>query len=160
MTDQTEALRELPSHYHRCFGCGDDHPTGLKLKMRGGGDVIEGSFVVTEHHQGAPGLAHGGVLSAAVDEAMGFILYLLASPAVTRHLDVDFLKPVPVGSELMLKGKVNEVDGRKIFTSIEGSVDGEVAIVARALFIKVGFEHFKAHIEKSKEEIEGTPYNP
>ena len=71
----TDGFRPLPSHYDRCFGCGRDHPTGLHLQMWGLDDElrVRGSFTVTEHHQGAPGLAHGGVISAAVDEGMGYV---------------------------------------------------------------------------------------
>ena len=61
-----------------------------------------GSFTVTEHHQGAPGLAHGGVVAAAMDEAMGFLLWLLKTLAVTARIEVDFRRPVPVGSTLEL----------------------------------------------------------
>jgi Thioesterase superfamily len=94
----TDGFRPLPSHYDRCFGCGRDHPTGLHLEMWGLDDElrVRGSFTVTEHHQGAPGLAHGGVISAAVDEGMGYLLWLVGSPAVTARLEVDFRRPVPV----------------------------------------------------------------
>jgi acyl-coenzyme A thioesterase PaaI-like protein len=72
--------RPLPSHYDRCFGWGRDHPTGLHLEMEADSDsTVRGSFLVTEHHQGAPGLAHGGVISAAVDERMGYLLWLVES---------------------------------------------------------------------------------
>jgi hypothetical protein len=95
----TDGFRPLPSHYDRCFGCGRDHPTGLHLKMWGLDDELRvpGSFTVTEHHQGALGLAHGGVISATVDEGMGYLLWLVGSPAVTARLEVDFRRPVPVG---------------------------------------------------------------
>jgi acyl-coenzyme A thioesterase PaaI-like protein len=105
----TDGFRPLPSHYDRCFGCGRDHPTGLHLEMWGLDDElrVRGSFTVTEHHQGAPGLAHGGVISAAVDEGMGYLLWLVGSPAVTARLEVDFRRPVPVGSRLELHARVD-----------------------------------------------------
>ncbi len=159
MTDATE-LRPLPSHYTYCFGCGGDHPTGLHLTMSGGGDRVEGYFVVTEHHQGAPGLAHGGVVAAAMDEGMGFLLYLIASPAVTAHLEVDYRRPVPVGSRLELAGEVDRVEGRKIFARMTGSVGGEVAVEGKALFLKVGLEHFIPHAQRFGAQMEQNPYNP
>lgn len=158
-------MRRLPSHYSMCFGCGPDHPTGLHMEISGDSDDtlrVEGSFLVTEHHQGAPGLAHGGVLSAAVDEGMGFLLWLLATPAVTAHLEVDFRKPVPIGSRLHLEGQLEKVDGRKIYALMTGSIDGQVAVEAKAMFLKVGVEHFVPHMERvgvEKEKIR-NPYNP
>jgi acyl-coenzyme A thioesterase PaaI-like protein len=159
---EPQGARRLPSHYERCFGCGRDHPTGLHLEMSGDDQTltVEGSFVVTEHHQGAPGLAHGGVISAAVDEGMGYLLWLVQSPAVTAHLDVDYRRPVPVGSRLELEGRIDRTQGRKIYASMEGRVDGKVAVQGRAMYLKVSVEHFVAHAKRMGERMGDHPYNP
>ena len=61
---------KIPSHFGHCFGCGDLHPTGLHLVAHAGqGQDLTATFTVTHDHQGAPGLAHGGLLSLAFDEA-------------------------------------------------------------------------------------------
>jgi acyl-coenzyme A thioesterase PaaI-like protein len=114
----------------------------------------------TEHHQGAPGLAHGGVISAAVDEGMGYLLWLVESPAVTAHLEVDFRRPVPVGSRLELQARLEGVTGRKIRASLTGWVDGEVVVEARALYLKVGVEHFVPHAQRMGADMATRPYNP
>ena len=58
---------KIPSHFGHCFGCGELHPTGLHLVAYAGeGADITAQFTVTENHQGAPGLAHGGLLSLAL----------------------------------------------------------------------------------------------
>ncbi len=160
MSESGAEMRPLSSHYDRCFGCGRSHPTGLHLEMSGGGDRVRGSFLVTEHHQGAPGLAHGGVISAAVDEGMGFVLWLLETPAVTARLEVNFRRPVPVGSRLDLEGHIEKVEGRKIFARMTGHVDGELAVDAQALFLKVGVEHFAPHAERIGVDFRERTYNP
>jgi acyl-coenzyme A thioesterase PaaI-like protein len=154
--------KPLPSHYHRCFGCGPDHPTGLHMEMyKGEGLAVHGSFLVTEHHQGAPGLAHGGVIAAAVDEGMGFLLWLIAHPAVTAHLEVDYRRPVPVGARLSLEGSAEVVEERKIHAVMTGRVDGEVAVEAKALFLKVSVEHFQPHAARFGAEVgRMRTYNP
>lgn len=63
---------------------------------------LSGKFTVTENHQGAPGLAHGGLLSLAFDEALGKLMWLIRTPAVTGRLETDFLLPVPMGRTLLL----------------------------------------------------------
>lgn len=160
LTPMTDEKRPLPSHYHYCFGCGAEHPTGLHLQMSGAGEHIEGFFVVTEHHQGAPGLAHGGVIAAAMDESMGFVLYLLGTMAVTANLNVNFRRPVPVGSRLEMEGGVDRVEGRKIFARMTGRVNGEIAVEATALFLKVSIEHFVPHAQKFGATMADNPYNP
>lgn len=158
----TDDFRPLPSHYARCFGCGRDHPTGLHLEMRGLDQElrVRGSFTVTEHHQGAPGLAHGGVISAAVDEGMGYLLWLVGAPAVTARLEVDFRRPVPVGSQLELEARIDDRSDRKIWASLEGRVDGQVAVEARAVYVMVGLEHFAPHAQRMGERLAERPYNP
>jgi len=96
-------------------------------------------------HQGAPGLAHGGLLSLAFDEALGKLMYLLQVPAVTGRLETDFLKPIPVGSKLYIHAKILGRERRKVYTYAEGrlnSPDGELALKAAALFIVVELQHF------------------
>lgn len=121
---------------------------------------VRGTFTVTEHHQGAPGLAHGGVISAAMDEGMGYLLWLVQKPAVTAHLEIDYRRPLPVGSRLELEGRVDRMEGRKIFASMEGRMDGDVVVEAKALFLKVGVKHFIPHAERMGERIAERPYNP
>jgi acyl-coenzyme A thioesterase PaaI-like protein len=139
----------IPSHYSRCYGCGADHPSGLRLALVAGeGLTLEGTFTVTDQHQGAPGLAHGGLLTTAFDDALGSLNWLLTAPAVTGRLEVDFRRPVPVGSTLHIHAEVLGVKGRKVFTRAVGRLgagDGAIALSAAALFIQVPVEHFTAN---------------
>lgn len=144
-----EPGQPIASHYRECFGCGEDHPTGLHMRIQAGeGLTVRGDFHVTEHHQGAPGLAHGGVLSVAIDEVVGSLNWLLASPAVTARLECDFRMPVPVGSRLCIEAEITGVQGRKVYTRATGRLgewDGPVAISASALFVQVPLQHFLDH---------------
>lgn len=139
----------IPSHYRWCFGCGDDHPTGLHMSITAGeGLTVSGVFRVSEHHQGAPGLAHGGVLSTALDEILGSLNWLLAGPAVTGRLECDFRRPVPVGTDLVIDAEVVGVKGRRVYTRATGylgSRDGQVAVRAAAIFVQVPLQHFVDH---------------
>ncbi len=137
----------LPSHFPYCYGCGRDHPSGLHLTIVAGPDLtMTGRFLVTEQHQGAAGLIHGGVLAAAYDEVLGACNWLLLAPAVTAHLEVDFRRPVPVGTEVIIDARVDSVDGRKVRTSGEGRfADGTVVGQGSGLFIQVPLEHFADH---------------
>lgn len=119
----------------------------MKL-IAGPGLSTRGTFVVTDLHQGAPGLAHGGLLSSALDEVLGSLNWLLGVPAVTGKLECDFRKPVPVGTTLYLNAEIEAVEGRKVFTKASAhmdALDGPVAVQATALFIQVDVEHFVQH---------------
>ena len=136
----------IPSHFAHCFGCGEKHPTGLHLVAHVGNEMnITAEFVVSENHQGAPGLAHGGLLSLAFDEALGKLMWLLRAPAVTARLETDFLKPVPMGSKLFISAEITGQVSRKVYCSAVGRLntpDGEIAVRAAALFVIVPMSHF------------------
>jgi acyl-coenzyme A thioesterase PaaI-like protein len=137
---------ELPSHFKHCFGCGDLHPTGLHLKAKvEEGLSISAQFTVTQNHQGAPGLAHGGLLSLAFDEALGKLMWLLRAPAVTARLETDFLAPVPIGTTIYISARITGVQGRKVYSEAQGRLNGPagaIAVRAASLFIIVPMKHF------------------
>jgi acyl-coenzyme A thioesterase PaaI-like protein len=106
---------------------------------------VTAEFTVREAHQGAPGLAHGGVLATALDETLGSLNWLLRVIAVTGRLETDFLRPVPLGTVLFLEAEVTAVSGRKIYSRATGRIggpEGPVAVRAEALFIEVKVDHF------------------
>lgn len=136
----------LGSHNPDCYGCGASHPAGLHLTAYSGeGMTVNAKFTVTEMHQGAPGLAHGGLLSCAFDEALGKLMWLVRQPAVTGKLETSFLAPVPVGTTLFIQAEIIGQDGRKIYCRAEGRIgsdEGQLAVEAAAIFVIVPMEHF------------------
>lgn len=107
---------------------------------------VSAEFEVTEHHQGAPGLAHGGLLAAAFDEALGALNWLIRVPAVTARLETDFKAPVPVGRIVHIDAQIVGVSGRKVYTHALGRLDGStgpLVLTAAALFVQVPLTHFQ-----------------
>ena len=140
---------QIASHYPDCFGCGDSHPTGLHMEAIACEDLkVSCEFEVTEFHQGAPGLAHGGLLACAFDEALGALNWLLGAPAVTARLETDFISPVPVGQIVHIDAEVAGVKGRKVYVRAVGRLggaEGPEVLRSKGLFIQVDREHFRSH---------------
>jgi acyl-coenzyme A thioesterase PaaI-like protein len=138
----------MPRHYDGCFACGDVEG-GLRMRMTiGEGLAVAATFTVATSHQGAPGLAHGGIIAAAFDEALGALQVFLGEPAVTASLQTEFRRPVPVGSVVHLDCRVDGRDGRKLWTSAIGRLDapdGPVFGEATGLFVVVEPTHFSTH---------------
>ena len=129
-------------HYPFCWGCsvGGD---GLGFDWRLEGDRLHAEHVVREHYQGAPGMAHGGIVAALLDEACGQVARLRVSPAVTSRLEVRYLAPVPVEEPLRISAQVVEVGERRV--GAEASIldgDGLVLAHARVDVVLVRPEHF------------------
>lgn len=119
------------------------------MALRAGPGVsVTGEVTILEGHQGAPGLAHGGILAAVMDELLGSLNWMLMRPAVTARLTTDFVRPVPVDTTLWLRAEGVKMSGRKFTaqgSALIGGPDGEVAVRAEALFIGVSREHFLTH---------------
>lgn len=133
----------LPAHYPTCLGCGADAEHGFHLQVRREGDEVVTAHVFTTEQSGAPGIAHGGAVATVVDDLMGYLLYVVRKPAVTRTLEVEYLKPVMVGQEYVVRGRVEKLDGRKVWVSCTGtSADGVLTFRGTGLFLEVALSHF------------------
>ena len=82
-------------------------------------------------------------LAALVDDVCGFSLFVIRQAAVTRKLEVEYLKPVLVGVPYDVEARVERREGRKVFVRCEGrSPEGVLTFTGDALFVIVGIEHF------------------
>src|SRR6266567_2495069 len=95
------------------FGCGHDNPEGMKLKFRFEGNHAVCDFRLSKKYQGPPGHAHGGIIATILDEAMGKVNKFRSVIALTKTMEVEYLKPVPLGQLLMVEGHERSVRGRK-----------------------------------------------
>jgi acyl-coenzyme A thioesterase PaaI-like protein len=116
----------------------------MALPAEAGATAYESSVTFGVHHQGGPGIAHGGIVGAALDEACGLLATWHRFPAVTARFAVRFRKPVPINRELHVSSLVTAERGRRIEISAELR-DGEVLLAdAEGTFLHVPLEHFLA----------------
>jgi acyl-coenzyme A thioesterase PaaI-like protein len=135
----------LPSHHAQCLGCGAENPHGHHLVVtRDGQDAVAATHTFDARHVGAPGIAHGGAVATVFDDLYGFLLYAIGDLAVTRKLEVEYLRPVLLDVEYTLRANIAERAGRKIHmaATIEDNA-GLLSARSSALFVTVDIEHFK-----------------
>lgn len=93
-----------------CFICGLENPVGLHLHMyETEPGVVETSYIAPEHFQGYPGVLHGGIVGAIIDEISGRAL-MGADPMsprfmFTAKLEVKYRRNVPIGRQLKIIGR-------------------------------------------------------
>ncbi len=97
-----------------------------------------GQPVVSSGFEGHPGYLHGGVIATLLDETMSKAVRARGFTAMTRHMEVDYQRPVPSGIVLRLEGRVTHNEGRKHWTEAK-IIDGNGTILAQSkgLFIEV-----------------------
>ena len=145
MSAPDEERRGIPPHHDpACFGCGDN-PLGFSLPLprETGAELYEAHLQFDERHQGGPGIVHGGLVAAALDEACGLLATWYRFPAVTARIFVRYRRPVPIRTELLVRATVESSRDRRI--RVRGSLgDGEILAEARVAFLHVSLEHFLA----------------
>jgi acyl-coenzyme A thioesterase PaaI-like protein len=133
-------------HSAICYGCGPDNPAGLHMRTWRRGDEVYSDVVFAAHHVGAPGLAHGGAVSAACDDLFGSVLYVVGEPGVTKSLSVKYRLPVRLGENHRVTARMERRDGRRLHMVASGvRPDGELCFTARATFYVVGTAHFERY---------------
>jgi len=139
----TETIEHLKPFVHaaqnRCFGCGPANPTGLRLEFLIAGD---GSVVclvtVPDRFEGPVHYLHGGIIATLLDEAMSKAVRASGRTAMTRQMEVDYLRPVPSGAELRIEGRIIRSADRKHWTEAKiVSAKGTALAKAKGLFIEI-----------------------
>jgi len=98
--------QKIPS-YKTCFVCGDDNPIGLKLKFRAKENIVETEYIPKPEHCGYTGIVHGGIISAILDEGMGWTGWLsFGKYYLTAELKIRLKKSVTLGRKYIFRGEL------------------------------------------------------
>ena len=131
-----------------CFGCGSDNENGLKMKFLSDEQSVCSEVVIDQRFCGWSRLVHGGVISAVLDETMGWtVLYLTKQLMLTRKIEVVFKKPVPVGTKVRVSGFIKRFKSKKsviVAAEMRDEADlllassvGEFALIAKETFLRM-----------------------
>ena len=122
-----------------CFACGAENPIGLHLRF----EQVEEKFVakktLAREFQGYSNVAHGGIVTTLLDEAMGnFVQTKFHQMALTGRIEVRYHYPTPVEQELTVSAW-QEQQRRNIVTmkATVQTADGAVTAEATAKFALV-----------------------
>lgn len=122
-----------------CFVCGTQNPHGLGVEFYDDGTRVFTELVAAEHHQGWPGIVHGGIVSAVLDETIGRVAFLYDRWVQTARLNVRFVRPTPVGQRLRATGELTK-DARALM-EMRGQLvvveTGELLAEATGTFVRI-----------------------
>jgi len=149
---------------HNCYGCGPENEHGLRLKFDLGADgkSMVCRFRLAAQYVGPPGHAHGGVIATILDEAMGKASKLRNVVALTRAMTVQYLRPVPLGKELVAEGRNRSLRGRVCTNVAEiRTTEGEVLARSKGKFIAIDAEKmFARYVAQKKADDTRAPGKP
>ncbi|MGP8078869.1 MAG: PaaI family thioesterase [Thermoplasmata archaeon] len=147
-------MKAIQDHYPdelaRCFGCGRLNEHGHHLQSFWNGESSEARFTPKPFHTAIPGFVNGGLLASLVDcHATGTAAAAAyraegreigTPPAhrfVTASLRVDYVRPTPLGPELLLHGRVRTISGRKVIVEVTVSVGSETTVRGEVVTVEM-----------------------
>ncbi len=87
-------------------------------------------------YEGPPGFVHGGWVACAFDEVLGIANIVSGNPGMTARLTVHYRKPTPLFRELVLRARVERVEGRRIMSRAEMYDGDTLTAEAEGLFVQ------------------------
>lgn len=115
---------------------GPENAIAPPLPLQGRDDgAIEGRVTLGMAYQGPPGYVHGGISALLLDHTLGVANHWAGTSGMTAELTLSYHRPTPLFTELVVTGRQDSVDGRKIRTSGTITAGGEVCVSAQGLFI-------------------------
>jgi uncharacterized protein (TIGR00369 family) len=129
----------IPGSQNRCFGCGPANDNGLRLEFRRGEDNnVVCLATIPETFQSFPGYLHGGIIATLLDEAMSKAVRTLGVTAMTRQMEVDYLRPVPSAKPIRIEGRLIRSEGRDHWVEAKiVSAKGSILAQSKGQFVQV-----------------------
>ena len=96
-----------------CFVCNPSNTRGLHVAffLEEEEQRVVAEYQPLVEHEGAPGIVHGGVLGAILDDAMAWAVNTLTNGfGLTQRAESEFLHPVRTGSTYMLSAQIKDSD--------------------------------------------------
>ena len=125
-----------PNSAH-CFVCGLNNALGLKLSFYELSTTeVTASYSPPADYEGYPGVLHGGIIAALLDEAGSRAGMIGAHDhfMVTARLDVKYRRPTPIGQPLTVYGRLVKRSGRRAVAEAELRLpDGTVSVSAELM---------------------------
>lgn len=139
-----------PDELSHCYGCGRLNEHGLQLKSCWDGDETVATFRPQPYHVAIPGFVYGGLIASLID-CHGTATAAAAASRhaghkgnadslprfVTASLQVDYLRPTPLGATLDIRGKIEEIKGRKVIVAATVSAAGQICARGRIVAVQM-----------------------
>jgi acyl-coenzyme A thioesterase PaaI-like protein len=140
----SEPTRIKQPNSRMCFICGLENPVGLHLHIyETEPGVVQAEYTAPEHFQGYPGVLHGGIVGAILDELSGRSL-MGSDPMAPRfmftaRLEIKYRRNVPIGVPLRIVGRAGKsrVNSAEAWAGIYELQTQQLLAEANALLINV-----------------------
>lgn len=140
-----------PTEFAHCYGCGPENPHGLHLKSYLEGNETVARFTPAAIYTGGyPGHVYGGMIASLLDchgtaSAAAFAYRERGREIgdgrqpirfVTASLKIDYKRPTPLGVELVVRGALVSLEGRKALITLALTTGDELCAAGEMLAVE------------------------
>jgi acyl-coenzyme A thioesterase PaaI-like protein len=140
-----------PDEFAHCFGCGRLNQDGMQIKSYWDGKESVCHYTPKPYYTGGfPGYLYGGLMASLIDchgaatasaaklREEGYSLgERPLSRFVSASMKVDYLKPVPIGAVLELRGRVKEIKKRVVTVDVTLSAEGLICAKGEVVMVQI-----------------------
>lgn len=139
-----------PDDLSHCYGCGRLNEHGLQIKSYWDGEETVAVFHPREYHIAIPGYVYGGLIASLIDCHGTGTASAAAYRAegremgtkppfrfVTASLQVEYVRPTPSGVPLEIRGRVEEVKGKKVVVMATVSAGGQICARGKVVAVQM-----------------------
>ena len=136
--------------YSTCYGCGRLNPDGLQIKSYWDGDETVCNFMPRPYHTAMKGSVYGGLIASVIDCHGTGTAAAAAYRAqeremgtepdlrfITASLHVDYLRPTPIDAPMELRGRVEEIQGRRVVVNIVLRSKGNICARGKVVAVQM-----------------------
>lgn len=139
-----------PDDVSHCYGCGRLNQHGHHFRTYWEGEETITRFRPEPYHTAIPGYVYGGLIASLIDchstGSAAAAAYRAEGRAmdtdppcrfVTASLNIQYIKPTPLGVELECRGTLVEVGPRKVVVHTTLSASGHLCARAEAVAVRM-----------------------
>lgn len=145
-----QGLDELAVFTDRATLTGRCNPYAPPMTLAFDGDVAVAQVTFGPAYEGAPGFVHGGLVAAAFDQLFGYLQVRLQTPALTRVLTVNYLRPTPFRTALRMEAQLDRSEGRRHYVKARLFAGETLTADAEGVFVALEADAFHRLFESAR----------
>lgn len=145
--DKSTAVQDIQKT--NCYGCGSLNEQGLQIKSYLEGDECVCDWTPEPYHVAGPDIVYGGIIASVIDCHSANAAIALAHKErgletgadptlsyLTKTLNIEFLRPTPIGLPLQLRARAVKFQGRGAQIACDLYCNGELCARGDSLFVR------------------------
>jgi acyl-coenzyme A thioesterase PaaI-like protein len=124
---------------------GRRNPIAPPVDVEIDGKTVRGRANLPRQYEGPPGHVHGAIIAGIFDMMLGVANIVSENPGMTGTLEIRYINPTPLNTDLVFEAKTTGTEGRKIFAVGTCHAGDRLTAEAKGIFVLPSIERAKEY---------------